>query len=120
MAENVSNREVVAIRTVGMVTKSGRMIEGIVTGRIYYVHNIMRCECGNIGYNVGIFHPFKTGKLRCGKCNRKFINSFWLFNSENFIPLQWDDVRNEIIQEAFVETAETARIQSGATFEGNG
>jgi hypothetical protein len=82
----------------------------VLKGKIYTIINILHCSCGFIAYNVGIFDPSMIGYQTCRHCGRKhYTDNIWYQDARRFVSVQWDDCREELINEVLETKAETIK-----------
>jgi len=102
--------KVVCVQT---VTTRRAKITGAVKGKIYEVKDILTCSCGNRGFYVGIDIPANIdifySTCRCGK---KYLTTRkWWHPERVFVPIIWNDCREELIEEVMETKIEVETIK---------
>lgn len=94
---------VVCIKSV--FTTMGR--PGAVKGRIYTIEEIFTCPCGHWSVDIGLRSLPGVIKISgCRKCRFSFHTPIWYHRYDVFRPLDWDDCRDELIEEILKQKEE--------------
>lgn len=77
-------------------------------GTIHTVHSIFTCGCGNTGLDLGIA-SFQYAVCRCGM---QHLTNTLIAPKHHFRPVDWEDCREELIEEAMVKKIEVEPIKT--------
>lgn len=79
-----------------LFTKMGRLY--VRKGTIHTVYSLFTCSgCGNIGLDLGMNAGLSLTRCRCGL---RFHTPTLIMPKEHFRPVDWNDCRAELIDEA--------------------
>lgn len=87
---------------------SARGYKAAIKGKVYKVIGVFNCPCGNSAIDIGIETPRGViMRAPCHACGSKHLwPKIWYQPIKNFVPVDWDDCREELIEQVMKPKSE--------------